>query len=385
MIIMLANISKKTSVVLILLIAIALSFGYAQYKSDTFASYRMLIKKPLSIKKRDLVHYAEEEALIREQLAFNLTHKERVILGGIHWLLDFIDKDKNFDSVFPDFMLLMQVLSHSGDRQHQQQIVLSVILKSFERAKNKLSFLFDSDQDSQFEFIRMLYMLVPYPALKDHYFRFYQEHFKNSLQKPYNVDSVSFADALKDNNFQVIFAYLVQTSFLHYYLEKDYNQKALLPPDDFPRLLNALQNFYVQNDLSVNSRAFRELGYLMTHVPLVLTNYGEFPIKEDINKQKAERYIEETLDKVRNQLGDFDLLAEYVQCLKIFNPHGNAKIRAMEQFIYELQRSDGSWGRTIDFSTNAYTAIHPTGAALMAINQGNADLTASKDDIPGYR
>src|SRR6266536_2950486 len=93
--------------------------GYTYYKVDPFSAYKNFIKKPLSIKPKKLEYYGEEEQLIRSTFKLDLSKREKSILAGLHWIITFIDEDKNFDEVFPDFMLLMQTLSISNDRKHQ--------------------------------------------------------------------------------------------------------------------------------------------------------------------------------------------------------------------------------------------------------------------------
>src|SRR6185436_2404269 len=111
------------------------------------------------------------------------------------------------------------------------------------------------------------------------------------------------------------------------------------PKDSFPEYLKAFEKFIYQ-DHQIEDPRFRDLGYLATHIPLVLTNYGEYELNNSMNAKNAKAYIESSFEKTR-QLGDFDLFAEYIQSLKMFNPK-DRRIKDLERFIYSLQRPDGS-------------------------------------------
>lgn len=349
---------------------ITLSASYASYKFDPFSQYRNFIKRPLAIKAKQLKYYNEEEKLIRAKLKLDLSQRERVILAGLHWMICFIDDDSNFDGLFADFMLFMQTMTHSHGRQHQKEVAQSIVRTSLARAQNKLDKLFETNEESRWRLLGIFYILAQYPEFQDSYFNFYKTHYKSSnLEEPFEFENTKFADALKAEKYQVLFVYLVQTSFLHYYLALGKNQDFVMPKDKFGEYLKEFESFNYNLNYSAHDPEFRQLGYLATHIPLVLTNYGEFNIKDGVNKDKVQAYIEATFDKVKNSLGDFDLFAEYVQCLKILNPGRDPRIKDLEKFIYSLQRPDGSWGSERDFTTNPYTAIHPGGAALMALNQ----------------
>lgn len=372
-------IARTVPAVFIVGLLTTLLVGYVHNKWDPFTPYKDFTKGPLSIKPKKLKHYADEEQLIREKLKLDLSHRERVILAGIHWIITFADDDNNFDFLFPDFMLLMQKLTMSENRAHQEEVAKLIVKKSFARAENKLASLFSADEESRWNFIRLFDILARNPEFQNSYFRFYQKHFGPNLRLNYKADGTEFLKAIELADYQILFAYLLQTSFLHYYLAAVKNPSAVLPSDEFPRLLKEFESFNYILDHPVDSPQFRSLGYLATHIVLYLTNYGEFAIKDGTNKRKAQAYIESSFDKVRHQLGDFDLLAEYVQCLKILNPGEDQRINDLEKFLFSLQRPDGSWGSKWDFKTNPYTAIHPGGAALMALNQPNSPVRRNSD------
>lgn len=356
----------KAISIIILFGVFVVATSYTQYKNDPFGRYKNFVKKPLDIMPQNLTHYGAEEKLIRDKLKLDLSPRERSMLAGLHWLIVFADNDKNFDFIFPDFILLLNTLSNSKDRIHQQEIVDLISQSSLKRAQKKMSSLFEKNEESRGVFIGILQLIHRHPQFKEEFFQFYKNRFGPILDTTYEKDEQQFIAAVQEPSYGVLFGYLVNATFLHYYLGKDKNSDVALPPDRLPQYLKQFENFeYVDEQ---DPKEFRALGYLVTHVVYALTNYGEFDIKKDVNQSKAQVYIESSLEKTR-QFGDFDLLAEYVQCLKLFSPNADSRVPELEQFIYSLQRPDGSWGSEEDFKTDSYTAIHPTGAALMALNQ----------------
>ncbi len=363
----------KSMAILSVFSAVVISVGYAYHKYDPFSEYKAFIKKPLHIKPKQLKHYAEEEQLIRAKLKLQLSERERSILAGIHWIISLADDDKNFDNFFSDFMLLLNNLSRSEDRIHQGEVVSLVAKHSLARAEKKLSELFKKDEESRWHFIGILQSLNHHPEFKENYLKFYKKNFGPILEATYKDDDEEYLKAIKDSLYQDIFDFLVQGSFLHYYLSKAEDSDLEFPPNKFQKYLKEFENFNYNTEHPVGEE-FRSLGYLVTHVVLALTNYGEFPIDDGVNRKKAQAYIESSFEKTKNQLGDFDLFAEYILCLKIFNPGQDPRVKELEKFLFSLQRPNGSWGSERDFKTTSYTAIHPSGAALMALNQSNLVL-----------
>ena len=347
----------------ILLGLLAQNISYAD--NDPYFAYREVNKKPLDIKAKELKHFAKEEELIRQKLELKLSQRERAILAGLHWILTLADDDANFKFLFNDFMLLMNALRNSNGREHQKEVVEAISKKALKRGLLHLNELYDTEEMAGWHFIGLFPIIVHYPDLEQGYFAFYKRQWpKFSLKKSPTL--AEFNETMKDLDYQGIFEVLVSTSFPHYYIKENQTPKVPMPEDKFPQYMKELEKFnYI--DYPIKDTQFRNLGYLATHIPLVLTNYGEFPLKDGINTKKAREYIEKSFEKVW-ELGEFDLFAEYIQCLKMFQPN-DSRIKKLEDFIYSLQRSDGSWGSERDFKTNAYTAIHPSGAALMALNQ----------------
>lgn len=339
--------------------------GYARFKLDPYYPYRDSEKKAVDIKEKSLKYFANEEQLIRDKLKLSLSERERAILSGLHWVINLVDDDKNFKYIFPDLLLLIDSLSTSRGRSHQQEVTQSIVKTALMRGSLQLTDIYGGKETGLWDFIRVFPILAKYPGLEKEYFSFYQKKWPDP-KKSDPPTLKEFSHAIKTSNYKNIFDALVATSFPHYYLLKTKNPIAL-PVNAFPTFLQELKKFDYREH-AIGDPDFRNLGYLVTHVPLVLTNYGEYPLQEDINKNKAQKYIESSLEKAR-QLGDFDLYAEYIQCIKMFRPSNDPQVVELDRFIYNLQRSDGSWGSKNDFKTNAYTAIHPTGAALMALNQ----------------
>jgi hypothetical protein len=346
--------------------------SYSGIKNDPYATYRDKEKKPLSIEPKQLKYFFEAELLIRQKLKLDLSQREETILAGLHSLITFADNDDNFDRMFGDFMLLMNVLSHSENRIHQHEVVELVIKTSLLRIANKLDQFFDNSEQARWGFIWLLPIIEKYPEIKNTFTEFYRKNFGPHAAEN---DIEEFRQAMQTRDYKTLFGYLLNRSFLHYYLAMVKEPEPNLPPDTFEELLKEFKNFkYVDHDLK--SSQFRGLGYLATHIVLFLTNYGQFSIRDGGITTDVKKYLESTLDKAY-KLGDFDLFAEYIECMKILN-HGatNSNIKNLEKFIYSLQHPDGSFGSE-RYARDPYSTIHPTGAALMAINQSNDEELAA--------
>ena len=358
----------KLAPALFILVSIMFWLSQAQSKNDSFSEYRDFEKKPIVINKPDKInYYHNEEALIREKLKLKLSQKEYSILAGLHWILGLADNDEAFQFLFPDFMLLMNTLSKSDTRIHQQEVIDKIIKASFARVQKDFAKYFPKEEMARWRFLGLFPILLRHPEFQEKYFSFYTKNWADILSKDFASQEADYETALKEKKFKTIFDYLVWPSLLHNYLVKVSKPPIITPADKFPEYVNRFKSFDYP-DYSIDQPGFRDLGYLATHVILALTAYGQEPMPEGEIKQKVQKYIESSFDKARI-LGDFDLFAEYIQSLKIINPKRDNKIKDLEQFLYDLQRPDGSWGSEKDFKTHPYTAIHPSGAALMALNQ----------------
>ncbi|TQV88715.1 DUF6895 family protein [Aliikangiella coralliicola] len=366
------------SFVTLLIITISL-IGYSVYFSDPYRNYRswqfsdLINAQSVSIKPIQLNHNQNIEKRIRDALSHDLPHKEAAILSGLHWLLQFIDQDTNFNDVFSDFIILAHELSRTDIRSHQAEIAGQLLKQSLQRGQEHLDLLFPDDEEGRWDFIGLLPIIANSPEFQEPYFKFYQQQYGELPISPYRSGDMDFQQAVTNSDYEVIGDYLIDTSFLHYYLkqmsEHASNTNILrLPEDNFLMYLKSFESFDYNLDHPVESDEFSDLAYLATHVVLVLTNYGEFEISPSLNNSKVNDYIEQTYPLVRHQLSDLDLLAEYLQCLKILNNEDDKKIALAEQFLLSLQRKDGSWGTMSDFNGEPYIVFHPTWAVLTALN-----------------
>lgn len=356
---------SKSRIISAMLLSGMMLFGAgASDNKDPFAAYRNFEKKPLDLKGEKLEHFDEEALLLREKLTLDLSRKERAILAGLHFVLNFVDADKHFKFLFPDFLLLMHAMSHSHGRVHQKEVAKAIIKKALKRGYAHLKEFFPQDEMAGWRFSGIFPVLAHYPEEEKRYFEFYKQQWPR-IKDSKAPDARVLREAMARSEYKELFNFLVFSSFPHWYLHKVKTPPVPMPEDKYPSYLKAFEEF-TYKDHAYNSTQFRNLGYLATHIPLILTNYGEYPLKDSLNAKKAEDYINASFEKAR-LAGDFDLYAEYIQCLKMYGK--DARTSELEDFLYDLQRPDGSWGSDRDFKKNAYTAIHPSGAAMMALNQ----------------
>lgn len=341
--------------------------GYVGPKFDPYIAYHSLSKSPP--KEKTLNYFQPVDDLIKNKLTENISSREKAIIEGLRFVVRMVDDEKKFDFIFPSFILLVYEMIQSHGRIHQKEVAELTLRMSLARAQNRLNKIFPlNSEERKWQLIGMFHILHHYAEYSAPYFDFYRRHFLSSTHEP--VHEIAFKDAIKQRSYKTIGHYLINLSFLHYYLRMAKNLDFPLPQDRFLEYLKDFEAFDYDFSHEPNSEEFVDSGFLATHVILVLTNYGQFPIKNDINKQKAQKYIDDTLDKTRFQLGYLDLLAEYLQCLKILHT-GQKHIAELEKLLFELQRPDGSWGTARDFNSNPYNAFHPTWAVLTALNHEN--------------
>lgn len=331
-------------------------------QEDSFAAYRDFSPDAAAPSERTLVHYSEADKLIEASLQKHLSKKEASILRALHWLIGFVDNNENFDSIAPYFFLLLHEMTASKGRVYQKRVAEHILKTSLTRAQKRLHKIYPNNTTGKNNFIGVLQILLEYPEYQAPYFEFYHRTM-NFKSEPFD-----FEKAIKSNSYQKICEHLVSASFLHYYLTKTKNPIAGLPQDTFVNDLKKFEQFRYQLNYATESLEFVQLGYLATHVLLVLTNYGQFALPNSLDARRGADYIVATFNKAKS-LGYLDLFAEYIQCLKMTHRASRTSISELEDFLYELQRPDGSWGTGQTLSSDPYTAFHPTWAVITALNQ----------------
>lgn len=354
-----------------LVVGAACSFA-AYYFTDSYRDYRAWSLKSIELQSVQLAFNQSnlQQVLVElEQLNSrqrSLTQLDEV-LAGLHWLIVFIDDSQHFQDLFSDFIIFSEELSRNSSYPQLAEIGSRLLVDSLQRAQVDLEIIFPADEDGLWDFIGILPIVAQVPEVKNTYLQFYEKRFSHLAKQAYQSEEMTFQQAIKQKNFHVIGDYLIDTSFLHYYQPTQNDLAIPLPPDTFQEHMQSFEKFDYPIELNSQSAAFSDLAYLATHVVLVMTNYGALPISTDINSQKVSDYINTTFPIVRFQLSDLDLLAEYLQSLKILQPADDPRIKMTESFILSLQRSDGSWGTAEDFAGEPYDAFHPTWAVLTAL------------------
>ena len=375
---MLENTTRLRIAIILTLLFSSAAASYYFYFSDPYRNYRTweisnFAKTAQSVMPVDLKNNQNIERSIREKLSLSPSARESAILSGIHWLLQFIDSDDNFNDVFSDFIILAYELSRAKNRAHQAAVAKLLLKQSLRRAQDQLPLLFPNDEQGRWDFIGILPIIAQTPEFQASYFDFYRKQFGDEIPEGYSSGNMDFKKAVQLNDYEIIGDYLIDTSFLHYYLKMTsastaHTDSIILPPDNFQAYLMTFESFDYNFAHPIDSDKFSELAYLATHVVLVLTNYGEFKIQPGIIRDKVNDFVRQTYQAVRYQLNDLDLLAEYLQCLKILNEGDEQLISETEDFLLSLQRPDGSWGTKNDFQQEPYIIFHPTWAVLTALN-----------------
>lgn len=359
-------------IVIALFILIA---GYKSFVGIPYSHYRAQIS--FRINDEPLRYFVDIDNDITAALKQSLSQREKAILKGMQFVIRVADKENNFQNFFSSFLLMLHEMTRSENRIHQRKIAERAIEKSLARAVQMLPETFPDNEINRWQLISTLQIVEKYPQFKSEFHAFYKKRFAHYPKIFTAEKGMSFQDAMKNKQYRIIGDYLIYTSFLYYYLASSPQTYEYLPEDRFKIYLKQFENFAYDLDIKV-AVDFIELAFLATHVVLVLTNYGEFALTNNVNVEKAKHFIEATLNKVRDDLQYLDLFAEYVQCLKIFNDGDQKRIIAYEKLLFDLQRDDGSWGTERDFRSTPYDVIHPTWAVLTTLNHPSLQRSSNE-------
>ncbi len=304
------------------------------------------------------------EAIDREAGSNRANQHYLSMLRGLRWCVVFCDDDKNFDFTFTNYLTMLDELSL--DRQHPAfaKIVHGLIQKEFERALPRLPKLFEADADSHESFVSILpiayHHKVPLEPLK----KFASTYFAG-VRFPDRLKQ--FKQAARELNYDRLTDLVIGAVFVNMAYRCGLDRDFRLPPDCYQAVMGEcaavpFKRRYKDSD-------YQDQNYYATHVLLALNHYGRLPLGSSATSDRIFFYLTGQYGRVRNQVGDLDLLCEYLYCFKQFAPAGVGFIQEGERYILSQQRPDGSWGTTEDFEGDPYDKLHPTWTAITLLAQ----------------
>ncbi|MCW8998466.1 MAG: hypothetical protein OQK04_07105, partial [Kangiellaceae bacterium] len=238
--------------------------------SDSYERYRQVPEVELQVPSTRLKYNQQTENLIRQFIQQTEDPKEKAILGGLHWLLGFIDKEENFEAVFSDFVILSAELARTSKRPLQRRAARQLLNNTLARGAKQLPQLFPANTDGLWDFIGVLQVVWASDNHRGLYVDFYRDQFSNVEKAAYSSELL-FSESITKRDYEIIGDYLIDTSFLYYFTQKNPDSKILLPPEQFDTYLDQLVAFDYDSTLHYYSDEFSDLAYLATHIVLVLT------------------------------------------------------------------------------------------------------------------
>lgn len=303
-------------------------------------------------------------AIDREVVSSHADERYGAVLRGLRWCVTFADNDANFDFTFTNYITMLDELTIKDPKSALSRIVHALLLKEFERALPRFPKLFSADVDGYESFIHILpiayHHQVPIKPFKEFAIR----HFAKITP----IDRLKeFREAAKDLNYDRLTDLIVDAAFVDMAYRWEANKVLRLPPNNYQTIMREAAS--IQFVHRYDDDSYHDQNYYATHVLLALNHYGQMSLKPSVIGDKVFFYLTGQYNTVRHQVGDLDLLCEYLYCLKQFALVGVGFINEGERFIISQQRPDGSWGTSDDFEGDPYDCLHPTWTAITLLVQ----------------
>ena len=307
-----------------------------------------------------------------EKIVFNInselkkTHppSHTAILKGLKWSVLFVEKNKNFDYIFSDYLAMLYELTLNHNKPVIQKSAVQLVNIALKRATHRLNKIFPKTLAGKWDYIAILPMIYQSKVPLTPFINFYKDYFPKENKEYYDT---SFQDALKTLNYDLLGDYLIDYYFVDW-MERKFNHHPFnLPKNRFPKLIKKVTPLkYIHK---ADSDDYHDQNYYVTHVILVLSQYGKRRLNNNSSlEKKLKAYIDKHYHEVRHEVGDLDLLAEFILCLKIYGEGNNPKIQEGKNYLISLQHSDGSWGTEEDKKGDPYDIFHPTWAVITTLN-----------------
>lgn len=303
-------------------------------------------------------------AIDRELSSNKIDERDRAVLKGLRWCVIFCDDDENFDFTFSNYITMLDELSLHHPKAELEKIVHQIIIHEFDRVKPRLSGLFPADVDGYENFISILpiayHHQVPIGPLK--------EFADRQFAKVNLPDRLSeFRKAVKERNYDRLTDLVVDAAFKNMAYRWRADRDFRLPPDNYRTIMEECAKIPFLSKYGQD--AYHDQNYYATHVLLALNHYGQENLEPSLTADTVFFYLANQYKVVRDQVGDLDLLCEYLYCFKQFAPKGVEFIKEGERYVMTLQHPDGSWGTEEDFDGDPYDQLHPTWTAITLLVQ----------------
>ncbi len=301
---------------------------------------------------------------LRAHFAGTQDARERAILAGLHWMVRYLEEEKHFRSVFSDYVLALHELTLFDKQRPWVGVVRDILRRSFVRAWPAREKIFAKSVAGKWDFISVIHLLYQHEIPIDPYLRFYHSYFP----KGEKTRGKTFARAFQDRDYDRLGDFLIDSSFLDLLLRRRPRTPFRLPPNRLAAYVREIERLPLIHTFSSNPDGYHHQNYFVTHVILSLNHYSESPLPETPLLRRMLGYLKREFATVRHRVDDIDLLAEFVYSFKCYGLEQEPRVWEAQQFLLSQQSSWGAWGKAADWRGDAYDAIHPTLAAITALN-----------------
>ncbi len=295
---------------------------------------------------------------------------ESAAFHGFVWIADFIRKDENFEFIFSDYVVMLYELSLNDSSTRVQQLARKLSRSAFKRALPRLDEIFPPTGTGKWDFISVIPVIHHFGIDIGPYLKFYQRHFPKGF-----IDSgeISFAKARKTLNYDILGDYLLDIWFVEWTSASFENTPFTLPPNHYDDYLKRVESTPFIHQSSDDQIDYSDQNYFLTHVVLVMSNYGMSnyageSLGDSALGTRLLDYFIRDYDAIRFQVRDLDLIAEVLQCFRLLGAGERVFVNEGLSYLLREQHADGSWGTKEDAEGDPYDVFHPTWAAITAIN-----------------
>jgi hypothetical protein len=343
-------ISKKTFTIIIT------SFSIIALCSDTSYAKPAYVR----IKRSDYEIIITQNSLSQKRI----TLEERAVLKGLLWCVRYFDKNHNFNNVFSDYLTMLYEVSIQGSPV-VKDITKKIAQKAIKRAYSRLGKIFSDDLEGKWDFINIIPILNHFEFNLQPFAKFYRNYFPKDNSY---YEDLSFRKATRKHNYDVLSDYIIDYSALYFARKVDKKNQFNLPKCKFKRIVRKCRK--IPFKYKFGKSKYHDQNYYATHLVFALCGYGENNLRKTRFTKKIFKYLKKNFKKVRYEVGDIDLLCEYVNCFKIYGYGNNRRVKEAIQYIFSKQLPDGSWD-PYDYDNNAkldaYDIFHPTWTAITAL------------------
>ncbi len=305
----------------------------------------------------------EEIRMLRDDLHnTRMTPERTAVLKGLLWLFDFVQDDNNFVFIFHNYITMLYEVSVINDDPVVRKATRRIINNEARRALPYLDEIFTDSYKQKLILIVGILQNTGGPA--DEYLKFYRNAFSGA---DVGKNRVEFYQAAKKLDYDALTDALLVYSHLRFAYDRNMEPVFGLPSDQRDEIIRACSSLPYVHTID-NTDGYHDQGYFVTHAVFVLNGYGEYALPDNAFARSLKKYIQSSFNDVRTRFGNYDLVGEYVECMKMFGLGRRPEVKEAEQYILLRQCEDGSWLKQRSKDDDPYDIFHPSWTSITALH-----------------